>query len=522
MVPRKQLLSRAVVFALLISLLPHCSAQTPAQAPIAPEDQTVLDHISADSLRAHLSFIASDLLEGRDTPSRGLDVAAEYIAAQFRRAGLEPVGGDGYFQTANWLQLAPKLDDFALMISWGRTRLRVGPERLSFPLGVGLNFTQTPLYKLRLGDTAALEKLKAAKLKTPIIITELPDPRRAEPPRRAEVFRARNEFIDKMKALKVSLIISIDRGTTTGSGVWTRRLIDPENRPSTPQPDLSLLTLHDPQAVQLYDALTPGRTLARLSLKLSPPDEKPVKLRNVVGLLRGSDPMLKDTYVLVTAHYDHLGVKPNCEGDCIYNGANDDGSGTASVIELALALASRGTRPKRSIVFMTVFGEEKGLLGSRYYGRHPIFPLAKTVADINLEHMGRTDDSEGPTPNSATLTGFDYSDLGPIFAAAGQQTGIRVYKHERNSDAFFSRSDNQALADQGVPAHTICVAFIFPDYHALGDHWDKVDYQNLAKVNRMVALGVLAIAENPVAPKWNEANPKAARYLKAWRVQQGQ
>lgn len=517
---RNRLLDRAVVFALLISLLPHCLAQTPAGSPVAPEDQAVLDRISADSLRGHLSFIASDLLEGRDTPSRGQEIAAEYIAAQFRRAGLEPVGDDGYFQTANWLQLTPKLGDFALTISRGKTRLCVSPERLSFPVGVGLNVTQAALYKLRYDDAAALEKLKAAKLKTPVIITELLDPRRVEPARRTEVFRVRNEFLDKLKALNVTLVVSIDRSTTAGTGIGTKRVIDPENRPPAPRIEIPVLTIHDPQVVRLYDALTPGRTLARLSLNVSPPDEKPVKLRNVVGLLRGSDPALKDTYVLVTAHYDHLGIKPNCTtGDCIYNGANDDGSGTVSVMELASALASRSVRPKRSMVFMTVFGEEKGLLGSRYYGRHPIFPIAKTVADINLEHMGRTDDSEGPTPNSATITGFDYSDLGPIFMAAGQQTGVRVYKHERNSDAFFGRSDNQALADQGVPAHTICVAFIFPDYHGLGDHWDKVDYQNLAKVNRMVALGLLTIAENPAAPKWNEANPKAARYLKTWQAQ---
>ena len=135
---------------------------------------------------------------------------------------------------------------------------------------------------------------------------------------------------------------------------------------------------------------------------------KPIKLRNVVGLLRGSDPALKDTYVLVTGHYDHIGMSGNCE-DRIYNGANDDGSGTVSVVELASALTTLKERPKRSLVFMTVFGEEKGLLGSRYYGRHPIFPIEKTIADINLEQVGRTDSTEGPQIANASMTGFNDS-----------------------------------------------------------------------------------------------------------------
>jgi Zn-dependent M28 family amino/carboxypeptidase len=237
--------------------------------------------------------------------------------------------------------------------------------------------------------------------------------------------------------------------------------------------------------------------------------------------LRGSDPALKDSYVLVTAHYDHLGTRPGTEGDNIFNGANDDGSGTVSVIELASTLASLKPRPKRSIVFMTFFGEEKGLLGSRYYGRHPVVPIDKTVADVNLEQVGRTDSSEGPQLANATLTGFDYSDIGTIFKAAGEMTGINVYKHEQNSDAFFPRSDNQALADQGVPAHTLCTAFVYPDYHGVGDHWEKIDYANMEKVDRMVALAVIMIADNPEAPRWNEANQKAARYLKAWNGHHG-
>src|SRR5258705_2920653 len=122
----------------------------------------------------------------------------------------------------------------------------------------------------------------------------------------------------------------------------------------------------------------------KFSLRLPPPIGKPVNLRNVVGLLPGSDPELADTYVLLSAHYDHLGKKPSGEGDLIYNGANDDASGVAAVLEMAAALSGAKPHPRRSILFITYFGEEKGLLGSLYYGRHPLFPLKKTVAEFNL------------------------------------------------------------------------------------------------------------------------------------------
>ena len=203
----------------------------------------------------------------------------------------------------------------------------------------------------------------------------------------------------------------------------------------------------------------------------------------------------------------------------IFNGANDDGSGTVSVIELATALAR--LEPRRSIIFMCVFGEERGLLGSRYYGRHPIFPIEHTVADVNLEQIGRTDSTEGPQIRNASMTGIDYSDVGAIFTRAGELTGIELYKHATNSDAYFSRSDNRALADLGVPAHTICVAYDYADYHGAGDHADKIDYENMAAVNRMIAVGILMIAQSDAEPRWNPDEPKAKRYVEAWRKRRG-
>jgi Zn-dependent M28 family amino/carboxypeptidase len=315
-----------------------------------------------------------------------------------------------------------------------------------------------------------------------------------------------------VQSLSPAIVILINRLQPTGSGGGPVQFIDRDN---VAQNQNVSITLHAPDAVAMFDALQPGITAATISIRARAL-ERPAPQRNVIGVIRGSDPVLADTYVFLTAHYDHVGVR-GTGADTIYNGANDDGSGTVSVIEIASALASLKERPKRSLVFMTVFGEEKGLLGSNYYVRHPIFPVEKIVADINLEQVGRTDSTEGPQVNNASITGFDYSDVGQILVSAGALTGITIYKHERNSDAYFSASDNAALARQGVPAHSFSVAFNYPDYHGPGDHWDKVDYDNMARVDRTVALGMLMIANNPEAPKWNEANPRTVPYVRAWK-----
>src|SRR5207245_158755 len=136
---------------------------------------------------------------------------------------------------------------------------------------------------------------------------------------------------------------------------------------------------------------------------------------------------------------------PAGEGDLVYNGANDDASGVASVIEIAAALSGAKPGPRRSILFAAWFGEEKGLIGSRYYGRHPLFPLKSTVANLNLEQLGRTDGDNGKHPGAATMTGFGYSDITSAFEMAGAATGVKIYNPERDGDRYFALSDNYSL-----------------------------------------------------------------------------
>jgi hypothetical protein len=139
------------------------------------------------------------------------------------------------------------------------------------------------------------------------------------------------------------------------------------------------------------------------------------------------------------------------------------------------------------------------------------------VADVNLEQVGRTDSTNGRQVNDASLTGFDYSNVTKFFEQAGRETGVRVYMDKEASGPYFTRSDNAALAEAGVPAHSLTVAFDYPDYHGLGDRWQKIDYENMARVDRMIALGVLDIANSAKAPEWNAQNPKTLPFREAQR-----
>lgn len=470
----------------------------PPKFAVTPEIQGALDAIRPDPLRGDLSFLASDLLEGRNSPSRGLDIAAEYIASQFRGAGLDPGGDDGYFQTARMAVVRPDLTGFELKLSYGGRNLSVSANDVSLLLSTLVELKDAPVFKLDLGDSSQVQALTPAEISGKVVLMEL----------RRSAMRNYRAAGQKLREAKPALILSID--TAAGGATNGERLIDPE-QPSGGPPRI---TLTAKPAADFYASLKPGLSGANASVHVAEPIHTPVRLHNVVGILRGSDPGLKDTAVLLTAHYDHLGEKPEGQGDRIYNGANDDGSGTVSVIEIARALSALKQHPRRTIIFVTFFGEEEGLFGSRYYAHHPAWPIAKTIADVNLEQVGRTDSSEGPQISNASVTGFDYSDVTEYLREAGELTGIKIYKHPRNDDVYFGASDNLSLAEVGVPAHTLCVAFEFPDYHAVGDEWQKIDYTNMAKVDSAVALGVVMLASSDEAPHWNAANARTARFRK--------
>lgn len=451
-----------------------------------PTAQQIAARLKAKDLRADVSFLASDALQGRGTPSTGLDIAGEYIAAQFRRAGLEPAGDDGYFQNAAFESQKPNLEGLELTLDIGGRKVNV--DRASMAVvragAIDLRDAVTNVIDDRPMTVYSEEKpVPAAPVGRPLLIN-------SSAPRLND---------------RAPLIVWVYSGNRPPGAARANLAPAGSSRPP-------ILMVWD-SAVRAALAEAPDAEV-RVTAHVPAPDTEPIVLRNVIGVRRGADPALKDTCLVISAHYDHLGIRASGSGDRIFNGANDDASGTATVIAIANALAAL-PRPKRSILFLAMFGEEMGGLGSAYYVQHPVFPLAKTIADINLEQLGRTDDAQGPRLRQFNLTGFDFTTLAPVFQAAGKQAGVQAVKDGKLSDPYFSRSDNAKFADAGVPSTTVSVTYMFPDYHAVGDEWPKLDYDNMAKVDAALALAAWRLADGAAVPKWNRGNPAVAKYVKA-------
>jgi Zn-dependent M28 family amino/carboxypeptidase len=227
---------------------------------------------------------------------------------------------------------------------------------------------------------------------------------------------------------------------------------------------------------------------------------------NVVGLIRGMDPALGEEAVLIDAHYDHLGIGAPVDGDSIYNGADDDASGVVAVLGAARALAA-GPPPRRTVVLLATTGEELGLLGTRWYLEHPVVPLARTVANLEIEMIGRPDPMVGGA-GKGWLTGFERSTMGERLAAAG----IPVVPDPRPDQHFFERSDNIAFARQGIPAHTLSSYGMHHDYHTPADEPARIDAAHLASLVDAVARAARLLADGD-APVWKSGGrppPSAA------------
>jgi hypothetical protein len=217
---------------------------------------------------------------------------------------------------------------------------------------------------------------------------------------------------------------------------------------------------------------------------------------NVIGVLRGSDPSVANEHILVGAHYDHVGIGQPVNGDSIYNGADDDASGTIAVLEIARALAA-GPRPRRTIVFAATTGEEMGLLGTRWYIANPILPMDQMVADLQIEMIGRPDSLAGG-PGRAWLTGYERSTMGNMLA----DNGIPIVPDARPDQNFFMRSDNIAFARLGIPAHTLSSFNLHTDYHRPSDEVQHTDRVHMAAVIDATIQAVWHLANGP-KPEWH-------------------
>ncbi|HEY9383122.1 MAG TPA: M20/M25/M40 family metallo-hydrolase [Gemmatimonadales bacterium] len=250
----------------------------------------------------------------------------------------------------------------------------------------------------------------------------------------------------------------------------------------------------------------PPRLAVRLLPSFAALDTVPSERRrlgvNVLGLLPGSDPNFRNEHILIGAHYDHVGAANDPVNSCtavgadsICNGADDDASGTVAVLLVARALA-RGPAPRRTIVFAAWTGEEIGLTGARWYVEHPVRPLDQMIANLEIEMIDRPDSLAGG-PGKAWLTGYERSTMGDSLAAHG----IALVPDPRPTEQFFQRSDNYALAQRGIVAHTISTFNLHGDYHRPSDDVSKADAAHLAAVIKATARAVRLLADGP-KPEW--------------------
>lgn len=222
---------------------------------------------------------------------------------------------------------------------------------------------------------------------------------------------------------------------------------------------------------------------------------------NVVGLIRGSDPDVATEAVVIGAHFDHVGVGSPVDGDSIYNGADDDGTGTVAVLEIARALAG-GTPPRRTVVVLLSTAEESGLLGTRWYIENPTVPLEHTVADFQIEMIGRPDSLSGGF-GRGWLTGYERTTMGDQLAAAGSP----IIADPRPEMRFFFRSDNLPFAVEGIPAHTLSSYNMHGDYHTPSDEVEAIDFEHMTALVDAAEEAVRFLADGPT-PSWKEGGRK--------------
>jgi len=490
----------------------------------------------ADGWWRHMSVLADDSLRGRETGSREEKVAAEYVAAQFRRAGLAPGANGGWFQPVRLL--SKRIDEsrsrLALVRAGGETEeLRLGPDayvnlrfsrggRVEAPLvfvGYGLvvpekNHDDLAGLDLR-GKVAVLVSGGPSSISGPLLSHHQAE--RWEPLRRAGAVgvitiaqtRYRDLPWERQSAQRLLPAFAL-ADTTAAETVLPLAVAFNAERAD------ALFAGSGHTMAELQAIADSGRALPRFSIPTTLRADvaiatRPVESRNVVGVLRGRDPRLSSEYVVVTAHHDHMGVGLVVNGDSIYNGAMDDASGVATVLETALAMA-RGPRPRRSVLFAVFTGEEKGLLGSRYFARRPTVPRRAIVADVNLDFAPPF------WPLRAVgAAGENESDLGGDLRRVAAARGLAVLPDPEPQRNSFIRSDHYSFVREGVPALGVGVGFakgtpeyqivrrwIAERYHAPSDDLAQpLDRQAAEDFNGFFLDVVRAVADRPTRPRWN-------------------
>jgi hypothetical protein len=477
---KKSLLLSSLVLLLfcagILTRAQHNSSSLDAPANAAPAA------VCARCIRAHMDFLASDALRGRGSGTHDELVAATYIASEFEQYGIEPAGDNGGFiQRATLLR-----------------RTLTSPPRLTFKPSAA-NTPTTWIHgkqflALALGDTDVSAPLQKYNPSAPpelkqgafVFITHSGD-------------QNVEEFAYQLVSQGAAAIIVPEstrlrsRWNALAAKLPTLPIQVVGNQQGSMGPRFTVLAVKDETAAQLTH-LRDGAVL-HLHARVSKPEQ--TYTWNVVGKIAGTDASQTHNDILLTAHLDHLGVGAPVNGDDIYNGADDDASGTTAVLELARALAAQ-PKPRRTVIF-TLFGsEEKGGLGSIYFRAHPPVPLTDIAAYLEFEMIGRPDPAV--SRDTLWLTGWNRTNLGPELA----KHGAHLVADPHPAEHFFERSDNYVFAKQGVVAQTVSSYGLHHDYHQPGDDLAHIDFQHMDEAIESMLAPIIWLANSDFVPNWNE------------------
>jgi hypothetical protein len=430
--------------------------------------------VKPEWVRAHEEFLSSDVMAGRGSATRDEEITATYVASEFMAYGLKTAPGmSGYIQSAE--VVAPQLDGHAALTVNGVV-LKEGTD-FDILTGSGASVSGS-LAKIAAKDAAQAKVNRGAV----ILLTDLPE----GTPSMQAAQRLR-------RSGAAAIVVEEDASSKEMFmmfGGKTRVSIRLKDSAAAPR-GVTLVTVNHAAMARLK-AEADGATVA---LKVNEvPAAKPRETFNAIGYLEGTDPA--SGTILLTAHLDHLGIGKPVDGDAIFNGANDDAAGTTAVLELAHALTS-GPRLKRSVLFVCYGSEELGGLGSTYFGAHPPVALKNIVANLEFEMIGAPDPK---MPKGVLLlTGWERSNLGPTLKEHGALLGPDPYPEQH----FFERSDNYALALQGVVAHTAAGWGTVPTYHRPNDDMAHLDLPFMTAAIQSLVEPVRWLASSDFVPKWN-------------------
>jgi aminopeptidase YwaD len=464
----------------LLSCILLVACATYAQGPRSQPLRHETPKICSACIRGHMEFLASDALRGRGSGTADELIAATYIASELRAYGIQPAGDDGgYLQRANLIERkftgSPTLT------------ITTPADGKQITLINGKDFVVS--YLTREQFSGPLQKIDLGKgdfqiRERSVVLIKGKDQHDAR----------QTAFVAAAQGAAGVILAGPNEPEQFEAGARDLPHLKPqlEGQAGSAQGNINVLEL-SAGAIKLLEGVPEGTVLEFEGLAAT---EEGHTL-NVVGKLRGSDPKLRNSVVMLSAHLDHLGIGPPVNGDNIYNGADDDASGVAAVLELARVLGA-GPRPRRTVIFALFGSEETGALGSEYFGEHPPMELGKIAADLEFEMIGRPDPVV--RGDRLWLTGWDRSNLGLALAAHG----ARLVADPHTEQNFFARSDNFGLAKKGVVAHTISSFGLHSDYHEPSDDLVHIDFKHLNAAIGALLAPMEWLVNSAFRPEWSE------------------